>query len=79
MTTGCRLEGRCDALQARRQIGRRRREVGALQRAVDQRRRVDRRVRADRDRLAQAVDNLVQNAYRHGQPPVRLQLERLLK
>ena len=31
-------------------------------------------VRADRDRLAQAVDNLVQNAYRHGRPPVRIVL-----
>jgi PAS domain S-box-containing protein len=31
-------------------------------------------VRADPDRLAQAVDNLVQNAYRHGRPPVRIML-----
>lgn len=31
-------------------------------------------VTADRDRLAQAVDNLVQNAYRHGRPPVRIEL-----
>jgi PAS domain S-box-containing protein len=31
---------------------------------------------ADRDRVAQAVDNLVQNAYRHGLPPVRLLLRR---
>jgi len=31
-------------------------------------------VDADRDRLAQAVDNLVQNAYRHGRPPVRIEV-----
>jgi len=31
---------------------------------------------ADRDRVAQVVDNLVQNAYRHGRPPVRLTLRR---
>lgn len=31
-------------------------------------------VAADRDRLAQAVDNLVQNAYRHGRPPVRIEV-----
>jgi PAS domain S-box-containing protein len=31
-------------------------------------------VRGDRDRLAQAVDNLVQNAFRHGRPPVRIML-----
>ena len=30
------------------------------------------RVRADRDRLGQAVENLVNNAVRHGQPPVRV-------
>jgi len=31
-------------------------------------------VAADRDRLAQAVDNLIQNAYRHGRPPVDITL-----
>ncbi|HET7689180.1 MAG TPA: PAS domain S-box protein [Nocardioidaceae bacterium] len=31
-------------------------------------------VEADRDRLAQVIDNLVQNAYRHGRPPVRIEL-----
>jgi PAS domain S-box-containing protein len=30
----------------------------------------------DRDRLAQAVDNLIHNAYRHGRPPVRIKLQK---
>jgi signal transduction histidine kinase len=33
-------------------------------------------VPVDRDRLAQAVDNLIQNAYRHGRPPVLVEVRR---
>jgi signal transduction histidine kinase len=34
-------------------------------------------VLADRDRLAQAVDNLLSNALRHGAPPVRVSARRV--
>jgi PAS domain S-box-containing protein len=32
-------------------------------------------VRADRDRLGQVLDNLLANAFRHGEPPVRIRCE----